>query len=122
MKDHSLLKIFVEETCMSDRLVKNLCEMVSISSESGEEKEFINFLKTKLQQEFNGKCQLDNYGNLICKISPKNSRNSEPLMLAAHADTVKPGKDIKPIVRNGVIYSREIPCLELTVRQESQKF
>ncbi len=26
-------------------------------------------------------------------------------MLAAHADTVKPGKDIKPVVKNGVIYS-----------------
>jgi len=29
---------------MSERMVKNLCEMVSISSESGEEKEFIEFL------------------------------------------------------------------------------
>ena len=53
---------------MSERMVKNLCEMVSISSESGEEKEFIEFLKTKLQQEFNGRCQVDSYGNLICKI------------------------------------------------------
>ena len=90
---------------MSERMVKNLCEMVSISSESGEEKEFIEFLKTKLQQEFNGRCQVDSYGNLICKIPPKNSPASEPLMLAAHADTVKPGKGVKPVVRNGVIYS-----------------
>jgi len=90
---------------MSERMVKNLCEMVSISSESGEEKEFIEFLKTKFQQEINGECQLDNYGNLICKIPPKNSSALESLMLAAHADTVKPGKDIKPVVRNGVIYS-----------------
>ena len=90
---------------MSERMVKNLCEMVSISSESGEEKEFIEFLKTKLQQEFNGRCQVDSYGNLICKIPPKNSLASEPLMLAAHADTVKPGKGVKPVVRNGVIYS-----------------
>jgi len=90
---------------MSERMVKNLCEMVSISSESGEEKEFIEFLKTKLQQEFNGRCQVDGYGNLICKIPPKDSSASEPLMLAAHADTVKPGKGVKPVVRNGVIYS-----------------
>ena len=34
-------RIFVEETNMSERMVKNLCEMVSISSESGEEKEYI---------------------------------------------------------------------------------
>ena len=49
------LRMFVQETSMSERMVKNLCEMVSISSESGEEKEFIEFLKTKLQQEFNGR-------------------------------------------------------------------
>jgi len=98
-------RMFVEETNMSERMVKNLCEMVSISSESGEEKEFIEFLKTKLQQELNGRCQVDSYGNLICKIPPKNSPVSEPLMLAAHADTVKPGKGVKPVVRNGVIYS-----------------
>ncbi|MBU4601772.1 M20/M25/M40 family metallo-hydrolase [bacterium] len=104
-KESSSSRIFVEETNMSERMVKNLCEMVSISSESGEEKEFIEFLKTKLQQEFNVRCQVDGYGNLICKIPPKDSSASEPLMLAAHADTVKPGKSVKPVVRNGVIYS-----------------
>lgn len=104
-KGSSSSRIFVEETNMNERMVKNLCEMVSISSESGEEKEFIEFLKTKLQKEFNGRCQVDSYGNLICKIPPKNSPVSEPLMIAAHADTVKPGKGVKPVVRNGVIYS-----------------
>jgi len=104
-KESSSSRIFVEETNMNERMVKNLCEMVSISSESGEEKEFIEFLKTKLQQELNGRCQVDSYGNLICKIPPKDSSASEPLMLAAHADTVKPGKGVKPVVRNAVIYS-----------------
>lgn len=104
-KESSSLRIVVEEINMSERMVKNLCEMVSISSESGEEREFIEFLKIKLQQEFNGRCQVDDYGNLICKIPPKGSSVSEPLMLAAHADTVKPGKGIKPVVKNGVVYS-----------------
>jgi tripeptide aminopeptidase len=90
---------------MEERLVKYLCELVSISSESGEEKEFIEFLKNKLQQELNGQCIVDSYGNLICKIPPKNSSASGSLMLAAHADTVKPGKGVKPVVRNGVISS-----------------
>lgn len=90
---------------MEERLTKTLCELVSISSESGEEKEFIEFLRNKLQQEFNGQCQLDSYGNLICKIPAKDSSVSEPLMLAAHADTVKPGKGVKPIVKDGVVYS-----------------
>ena len=90
---------------MEEKLIKVFCELVSIPSESGEEKEFIEFLKNKLQQEFNGQCKVDSYGNLICKIPPKNSSASESLMLAAHADTVKPGKGIKPVVRDGVIYS-----------------
>jgi tripeptide aminopeptidase len=90
---------------MEERLIKTLCELVSISSESGEEKEFIEFLRNRFQQEFNGQCQLDSYGNLICKIPAKNSSAWEPLMLAAHADTVKPGKGVKPIVKDGVIYS-----------------
>ena len=47
-KGSSSSRIFMEETNMSERMIKNLCEMVSISSESGEEKEFIEFLKTKL--------------------------------------------------------------------------
>jgi tripeptide aminopeptidase len=79
--------------------------LVSISSESGEEKEVIEFLRNKVQRELDGQCQLDSYGNLICKIPAKDSSASEPLMLAAHADTVKPGKGVKPIVRDGVIYS-----------------
>jgi len=95
----------VKEKNMSERMVNNLCEMVSLSSESGEEKEFIEFIKTKFQQEFNGRCQVDSYGNLIYKIPSKNSLASEPLILAAHADTVRPGKGVKPVVRNGVIYS-----------------
>src|SRR4030043_1088873 len=97
--------MLIEETNMSERMIENLCEMVRISSESGEEKEFIDFLKAKLQQEFNGRCQIDSFGNLICKIPPKDSSASEPLMLAAHADTVELGKSVKPVVRNGVIYS-----------------
>jgi len=104
-KRPSLFRIFVEGINMSERMVKNLCEMVSISSESGEEKEFIEFLKAKLEQEFKGECKIDNYGNLICKIPPKGTSVTEPLMLAAHADTVKPGKGVKPVVKNGVIHS-----------------
>ncbi|MEM3489244.1 MAG: M20/M25/M40 family metallo-hydrolase [Nitrososphaerota archaeon] len=90
---------------MEERLIKVFCELVSISSESGEEREFIEYLKNKLQQEFNGQCWVDSYGNLICRIPSKNSSALESLMLAAHADTVKPGKDIKPVVRDGIIYS-----------------
>jgi len=92
-----------EEKKMNERMVKNLCEMVSISSESGEEQEFIQYLAGKLSKELNAHCQTDSYGNLIAKIPAKNCQVREPLMLAAHADTVKPGKGIKPVVKDGVI-------------------
>ncbi|MCR4429271.1 MAG: M20/M25/M40 family metallo-hydrolase [Caldiserica bacterium] len=90
---------------MEERLIKDLCDLVSVSSESGEEKDFIEFLKRKVSEELGGVCSLDNYGNLICKIPGKNSTSSEPLMLAAHADTVKPGKNVRPVVKDGVVYS-----------------
>jgi tripeptide aminopeptidase len=90
---------------MKERLIKNLCEMVSISSESSEEKEFIEFLREKFQHELNGQCQLDSYGNLVCKIPAKNSSALQSLALFAHADTVKPGKNVKPVVKDGIIYS-----------------
>jgi tripeptide aminopeptidase len=93
------------EACVEETLTRNLCELVGISSESGEEQEVLEFLRNKIQRELNGQCQLDSYGNLICKIPAKDSAAVEPLMLAAHADTVKPGKGVKPVVRGGVIYS-----------------
>jgi len=90
---------------MEEKLIKTSCELVSISIESGEEKEFIEFLREKFQRELNGQCQLDNYGNLICKIPAKNSSALQSLALFAHADTVKPGKNVKPVVKkDGIIY------------------
>jgi len=86
-------------------LTRNLCELVGIDSESGDEKEVLEFLRNKVERELNGQCQLDSYGNLICKIAAKDSPVLEPLMLAAHADTVKPGKGVKPVVKDGFIYS-----------------
>jgi len=90
---------------MNERIIKNLCEMVSISSESGQEQEFIDYLSKKFRIELSAECQLDSYGNLIAKVPAKNCTSSQSLMLAAHADTVKPGKGVKPVVKDGVVYS-----------------
>lgn len=90
-----------------DRMVRNLCEMVQISSESGEEQEFIKYLYEKFTDDLSAKCQMDNYGNLIAKIPARScsSSNILPLLFAMHADTVKPGKGIKPKVINGFVVS-----------------
>ncbi|HUT87795.1 MAG TPA: M28 family peptidase [Candidatus Heimdallarchaeota archaeon] len=42
---------------------------------------------------------------MICRIDAKAS-TAEPLMLAAHADTVKPGRGITPVVEEGIIRSQ----------------
>lgn len=90
---------------MRDRLIRNLCELVQIDSESGEETEFLHFLGEKLARELGATTQFDAYGNLVAKIPAKNCAAREPLMFAMHGDTVKPGKGIKPVVKGDVIWS-----------------
>jgi tripeptide aminopeptidase len=90
---------------MRDRLIKNLCELVQVDSESGEESKFLHFLAEKFTHELNAKTQFDAYGNLVAKIPAKNCSGREPLMFAMHGDTVKPGKGIKPVVKGDVICS-----------------
>ncbi len=80
------------------RLVSEFIKLVKISSESGEEQEIIKYLKKELQK-LGFKTFIDKTGNLI-------ARNSEKpkLILSAHTDTVKQGKNIKPIItKSGVI-------------------
>ncbi|MCX5971666.1 MAG: M20/M25/M40 family metallo-hydrolase [Coprothermobacterota bacterium] len=90
---------------MRDRLIQNLCELVQIDSESGEEQTFLQYLKEKFERDLGATGRLDGYGNLIATIPAKNCDAKEPLLVAMHGDTVKPGKGIKPIVKDGVIYS-----------------
>lgn len=90
---------------MGKTVVDRLCDFVQIDSESGEEAKFISYLQDLFTSELSAKCTLDNYGNLIARIPAKGSSKTEPLLLVAHADTVKPGQGIVPIVKNGVIRS-----------------
>jgi tripeptide aminopeptidase len=80
-----------------DRLIKTFVNLVKIDSESGEEQEIINYLQsTMIDLGFN--TEIDKTGNLIC------SNDSNPkLMLAAHVDTVNPGKGINPIINGNII-------------------
>jgi len=91
---------------MSEELVSVFFKMVRIDSESGEEKEFILYLKDLFVKELKAKCIIDNYGNLIIKIPSKNTINKEPILFGVHADTVKIGKNIEPILKNGIIHSK----------------
>lgn len=90
---------------MSERMIKQFMEMVQIDSESGEEAQFIDYLL----EEFRGmgaEAAKDDYGNLIAKFPAKGCEGKEPILLSCHADTVKPGKGIEPVLADGVIRSK----------------
>ena len=86
-------------------MVGLFCELVRIDSESGQEATFIAFLMGLFERELGAHCSLDDYGNLIACVPRKDSQKTESILLSAHADTVKPGKGIEPVVADGVIRS-----------------
>lgn len=86
-------------------IVDLLCDMVKIDSESGEEAKFIDYLMSLFKRELGASCELDSYGNLIARIPGKGSEKTEPILLGGHADTVKPGKGIEPIIEDEMIRS-----------------
>ena len=91
---------------MSERLINTFCEMVKIDSESGNEAPFIDHVKGLLERELGAQCTLDAHGNLIARVPAKNPMSAEPIFLGAHADTVKPGIGIEPVIADGVIRSK----------------
>jgi len=94
-----------KEIGMTKNIVDVFCKFVQIDSESGEEAKFISYLQDLFTSELNANCALDKYGNLIARVPAKGSGKPEPLLLGAHADTVKPGKGIRPVIEGGVIRS-----------------
>ncbi len=89
---------------MAERMIEHFMEMVKIDSESGNEEKFINYLKGEFEK-LGGDTIKDSYGNLIVKFPSKNSDKTEPILLSCHADTVKPGVGIEPVIENGIIRS-----------------
>ena len=90
---------------MSERMIKQFMEMVQIDSESGNEAQFIDYLKGEFEK-LDGIATIDSYGNLVAKFPSKNSNVTEPILLSCHADTVKPGVGIEPVLTDGVIRSK----------------
>jgi tripeptide aminopeptidase len=86
-------------------MISDFMEMVRISSESGHEQEFLQYLQGKLCRDFGATCSIDTFGNLIARLSGKNSTRTKPVLFGVHADTVKPGTSIEPVLSEGVISS-----------------
>jgi len=87
-------------------LVDAFCSMVRLSSESGHEDAFIAFLRRLLTEESGAVCSTDAYGNLVARLPARNSQVREASLFGFHADTVKPGEGIEPVVKDGVIRSQ----------------
>ncbi len=90
---------------MSERMIEQFMEMVQIPSESGEEAAMIDYLKKEFEK-LGADAQKDRYGNLVAKLPAKGTQNKTPVLLSCHADTVKPGKGIEPVLKDGVIRSK----------------
>src|SRR5271157_4327498 len=90
---------------MSERMIEQFMEMVRIDSESGNEARMMEYLLTAIR-EIGGDASLDGYGNLIASFPAKGSTGKEPVLLSCHADTVKPGVGIEPVLAGGVIRSQ----------------
>ena len=89
---------------MPERMIEQFMEMVRIDSESGNEGKMIDYL-LKGFAKIGASVAKDSYGNMIAKLPAKGCENKEPVLLSCHADTVKPGVGIEPIIENGVIRS-----------------
>lgn len=93
-------------------IVNDFIEFVKIDSESLNEKKFVEFLINKFKTlkpdkiiiDEAGKSIKGNTGNLIIKFNGKGkSKNFKPLLLAGHLDTVKPGVNITPVLKNNFV-------------------
>ncbi|MBC7262716.1 MAG: M20/M25/M40 family metallo-hydrolase, partial [Chloroflexi bacterium] len=82
------------------RLLDTFLNLVRIDSPSGEEMAMAQELAKRLRQ-LGCTVELDELYNVVAKLPGQ----GEPLLLAAHMDTVMPGRGIKPVVREGVVYS-----------------
>ncbi len=89
---------------MSDRMTEQFLEMVRIDSESGEEQAMMEYLLEAIPAA-GGWAQQDDYGNLIGRFEQKGCSGKPPVLLSCHADTVKPGRGIEPVLADGVIRS-----------------
>lgn len=94
----------------TDRLVNEFIEMVKVSSLSLKEGKFASLLSEKLKGlgfevyiDKAGEQAGGDTGNVLGRL--KGTLDAQPVLLCAHMDTVVPGENIKPIIRNGIIYS-----------------
>jgi len=82
------------------RLLDTFLGLVRIDSPSGEEAAIAQELSARLRG-LGLAVELDGMNNVVARLPGRGN----PLLLAAHMDTVRPGVGVKPVVRDGVVCS-----------------
>lgn len=98
-------------TINEQRLIDEFLQLVQIDSETKHEEKISKVLLEKFQElgleviEDDSKQRTGHgSGNLICTLKG-NKENIDPIYFTAHMDTVVPGKNIKPSIKDGYIVS-----------------
>ena len=94
-----------------ERIINQFLELVKINSISKKEGEIANYL-LEILKDLNLDPEVDSVGdkvegetgNIIVKIPGDSSKPT--LLLSSHMDTVTPGEDIEPIIKDDRIYSK----------------
>jgi tripeptide aminopeptidase len=93
-----------------ERVVEEFLELVQISSHSGKEGTIARVLTKKLEAlglevytDDAGKRTGGETGNIIAKL--KGTTGGAAILFCCHMDTVTPGKGVKPVIKDGIIYS-----------------
>jgi tripeptide aminopeptidase len=99
-------------TIDQNRLIDIFIDLVAIDATSKKEKPVADYIKTFLAQLDVGAVEDDTgkkidgtTGNIIAKIRPADSDDPITISFAAHMDTVKSTRGIKPLINNGTITS-----------------
>jgi tripeptide aminopeptidase len=82
------------------RLLQTFLDLVRIDSPSGEEAAIARELEQRFR-DLGLAVERDEMNNVVAKLPGQ----GDPLMFAAHMDTVTPGRGVKPVVKDGVVYS-----------------
>lgn len=94
-----------------ERLINRFIELVTIDSETKNEANIASYLKSEFKKlgltvEEDNACATTEHGanNLICTLQGSSS-HSHSIFFSSHMDTVTPGKNIKPVIKDGLIRS-----------------
>lgn len=88
-------------TVDGDRLLTTFLELVQIDSPSGDEEEIGRNLMGRFRA-LGCQAEQDEVGNIIAHLS---GHGTETILLSSHMDTVGTDRGIKPIVRDGMVFS-----------------